>query len=161
MGTVHQLHEIVRCCLAGQPLDNGLARWLGGLLDDFLKRRVQTLEAAIGLTQGRGGIPWWLELAIRQRDSALRELAGRFLGDVSTHAQAKTIRILALRYAGTSWRADKTLRKVPQRYVGTPQEWLWQAFHSGARMPISERQLRSVLRPFASGLDASRKGAQQ
>jgi hypothetical protein len=148
LSTIHLLHEIAQRCLTGQPLEPGSARWLGVLLDDFLAHRVGSLEDAIGLAQDRGGVPWWLELAIRKRDAALRELAVRFLGKATAQVQARRVRMLAIRYAEVSWQADKSLHAVPERYVGTPNEWLWRAFHAGARMPIGERQLRSILRPI-------------
>jgi hypothetical protein len=148
LSTIHLLHEIAQRCLTGEPLEAGSARWLGGLLDDFLAHRVDSFEDAMGLAQDRGGMPWWLELAIRKRDAALRELAARFLGNATVRVQARRIEMLALRYAESCWQADRSLHSVPQRYVGTPNEWLWLAFHSGARMPIGERQLRSILPPM-------------
>lgn len=148
LSTICLLNEIAQQCLTGQPIEPGSARWLGGLLDDLLAHRVDSFEDAIGLAQDRGGVPWWLELAIRKRDSALRELAARFFGSATLQVQARRVHMMAIRYAGTSWQADKSLHAVPQRYIGTPNEWLWQAFHSGARMPIGERQLRSILRPI-------------
>ena len=145
LGAIQYLGEIAQRCLKGQPLDEETARWLGRLLDDFLARGSRAFEEAQGLVQGRGGVPWWLEFAIRRRDAALRELARRFLGDLHLSAQAKSIRTLAIRYAASTWHTDKDLHEVPAPYIGTPQEWLWYAFHSGARMPTGERQLRSVL----------------
>jgi hypothetical protein len=161
LSTVHLLHEIAQRCLTGQPLEPGSARWLGGLLDDFLAHRIDSLEDAMGLAGDRGGVPWWLELAIRERDAALRELAVRFLGKATVRVQARRVRMLAMRYAEASWQADKSLDAVPQRYIGTPNEWLWRAFHSGARMPIGDRQLRSILRPIrpkSNALNPFRKG---
>jgi hypothetical protein len=34
---------------------------------------------------------------------------------------------------------------MPETYEGTPLEFLWRAFKSGAPMPIGERQLRRIL----------------
>ena len=139
------LCDIVERCRQGLPLDEEAQKWLAGLLDDFLTRGFAAFEEALGIVQGRGGVPWWLELAIRRRDAALRELAHRFFGDLNLSAQAKSVYTLAIRYAASTWNADKSLNEVPRHYLGTPHEWLWHAFHSGARMPIGERQLRSVL----------------
>ena len=74
--TIQQLHEIAKRCLSGMPLDDGLARWLGASLDRFLNHRARTIEDAMGLRFPRGGVPWWMEEAIRKRDAALRELRG-------------------------------------------------------------------------------------
>ena len=59
-----------------------------------------------GLRGPRGGIPWWLEEAIRCRDHALRELASSFLMDQPTSQQVRWIRLASVRYAGTAWRHD-------------------------------------------------------
>lgn len=144
-GMLQYLRDIAQRCLEGRPLDRTAAMWLGRLLNDFLSRGSRALEEAVGMVQGHGGIPWWMEYAIRHRDAALRELARRFLGDLCVSAQARSIHAMAVRYAATAWLTDRTLADLPSRYAGTPNEWLWRAFHSGARMPIGERQLRSVL----------------
>jgi hypothetical protein len=34
---------------------------------------------------------------------------------------------------------------MPPAYAGTPKEFLWQAFQSGAPMPLGERQLRNIV----------------
>jgi hypothetical protein len=34
---------------------------------------------------------------------------------------------------------------VPDAYAGTPREYLWRAFSSGAAMPLSERQVRNIV----------------
>ena len=148
LSTIHLLHEIAQRCLTGEPLKPESARWLGGILDDFLEHRIDSLEDAMGLAQDRGGLPWWLELAIRKRDAALRELAIRFLGTATVRVKARRVRLMAVRYAEACWQADRSFNAVPQRYIGTPNEWLWRAFRSGARMPIGERQLRSILTPI-------------
>ena len=144
--TIQNLREISRRCEAGEPLDVELARWLGHSLTLFLERQAYTLEEAIGLHFGRGGVPWWLEDAMRRRDTALRELADAYLKGLSTAARARAIHREALRYAASSWRADRERREMPQWYAGTIHEGLWRAFKSGAPMPLGERQLRTILR---------------
>jgi hypothetical protein len=86
-----------------------------------------------------------MEEAIRTRDAALRELAERFHAERSVSRQAQEIRLRALRYAASAWRFDRERDAMPERYRGTPTECLWRALKSGAAMPISERQLRSIL----------------
>ncbi len=86
-----------------------------------------------------------MEEAIRARDGALRELAGRFHGARSVSGQAQEIRRRALRYATSAWRFDSARSAMPERYAGTQKEYLWHAFKSGAAMPICERQLRNLL----------------
>jgi len=120
-------------------------RWLGRSLHDFLAHRCRSVDEALGLRFPRGGVPWWREEATRARDAALRELAARYLADLSVTAQARRIRQLSLRFAACGWRTDEAKKAMPARYRGTPKEWLWRAFASGAPMPIRERQLRNIL----------------
>ena len=145
LSAINNLREIARCCQAGETLDANLASWLGSSLEQFLVRRYRTIEDALGLRAARGGVPWWLEDAMRQRDASLRRLAERFFGSRSSSAQAKQIRLLAVRYSASAWRHDRDNEEMPEGYRGKPSEWLWRAFKSGAPMPICERQLRHIL----------------
>lgn len=142
---IDNLREIARCCHNGEPLEQDTAMWLGNSIEDFLDRKCATIEEALGLIFPRGGIPWWREEANRRRDAALRKLARRFYADHSISAKSKAIHTASCRYAASSWRFDKNRNQVPDTYVGTPKEYLWDAFDSGATMPISERHLRSIL----------------
>jgi len=143
--TIQQLHEIAERCLSGMPLDDGLARWLGTSLDRFLKHRARTIEDAMGLRFPRGGVPWWMEDAIRKRDAALRELARRFYPQLPIAAQAREIHRLAIRYASSVWLREHEAITPPPSHEGTRLQWLWAAFKAGAAMPLGERQLRHVL----------------
>ena len=145
LSTINNLREIARRCQAGEALDDSLARWLGSSLEQFLVRRYRTIEDALGIRAPRGGIPWWLEEAMRQRDAALRNLADQMFGALSPTAQAKRIYTLAVRYCSSSWRHDSNSELMPLNYRGKSTEWLWRAFKSGAPMPIGERQLRHIL----------------
>ncbi len=145
LSTIGNLREIVRRCQTGQVLDANLAHWLGASIERFLSRQSESIEDALGLRAPRGGVPWWLEEAMRQRDAALRNLADHFFGSLSSSAQAKRIRMLAIRYGASAWRHDQDRDEVPVGYHGKPHEWLWRAFKSGAPMPICERQLRNIL----------------
>ena len=143
--TVEKLREITRRCKSGEALSAELAGWLGTSLEEFLVRRSRTIEDALGLRTERGGIPWWLEDAMRRRDAALRSLAHHFLGTHSLTARARQIHVLAVRYGASSWLRDNGSETMPSSYSGKASEWLWRAFKSGAPMPICERQLRHIL----------------
>ena len=143
--TIERLRVIARRCVTGEPLGSDLGQWLGDSLQAFLSHRQHSLDAALGLRWAKGGVPWWLEEAIRERDRALRELASRFFDGLSTAAQAKRIRMLSLRYGASAWRQERNCAKPPSEIGGTPKEWLWRAFKSGAAMPLGERQLRNIL----------------
>jgi hypothetical protein len=45
----------------------------------------------------------------------------------------------------SAWRIDRNYEDMPPAYAGTPKEFLWQAFQSGAPMPLGERQLRNIV----------------
>ncbi len=143
--TIDNLRDISRRGVAAQPLSDEQLRWLGRSLMNFLAHRCRSVDEALGLRFARGGVPWWLEEAMRKRDAALRELAARFHGGCSVSTQARAIRTAAIRYAAAAWRRDRDSEAMPGHYVGAAQEWLWRAFASGAPMPIGERQLRHVL----------------
>lgn len=141
---VERLREIAIRCLNGQPLDRRHSRWLGGALESYLGKDSSSLEEALGLRYGRGGVPWWREAALRQRDAALRALAAEYFADLSPCCRSRRIAELAGRYAATGWRKDREAPDMPARYAGTPTEYLWQAFKSGAAMPLGERQIRNI-----------------
>ncbi len=145
MLVIDDLREIARCCRKGEPMDERLTRWLGGALESFLTQDSRSLEEAMGLRSPQGGVPWHLEEALRHRDAALRQLAARFCDGATVSAQAKQIHTWSLRYAAASWRFDRNREEMPAHYRGTEKALLWQAFKSGARMPICERHLRNIL----------------
>lgn len=142
---IEHLREISRCCLDGKPLRADLSKWLGATLQGYLERRDHSLEDAFGLRFPQGGVPWWREEAIRERDRAIRALAARYFPGLSTYAKARAIRAIASRYGCTAWIRDRTLRAMPERYRGTAKAYLWRAFRSGAAMPLGLRQLQNVL----------------
>ena len=140
------LREIARCCLVGEPLKADLARVLGTALQEFLGRRQPTIESALGISSMRGGISWLTAEANWARDNALRNLAEIACKGQSVAAQARSIYLLSIRYAASAWPRDRDRPVAPEKYAGTIHGWLWQAFKSGARMPVGERQLRNILR---------------
>ena len=100
---------------------------------------------ALGLAPMPGTNAWWTDLAIETRDAALRTMAIRFWPDRRVASQAYQIERRASRYAASSWRFDRERSDMPECYAGTETEWLWLAFASGATMPLSKRQLQSIL----------------
>lgn len=141
------LRDIREACLQQRHLSEEQLQWLGKSLDAFLSHRCETLRQAFGIQQDRGGVPWWLEGAMRQRDRALRQLSERFFPDLSITGKSKAIENLARRYAASAWRFDREKLEMPTAYHDTVREYLWQAFKSGAHMPVSERHLRNLLVP--------------
>ena len=143
--SINNLRQIKGSCLAAEPLDSDLADWLGEAIEGYLTQKFRTLEEALGLIFPRGGIPWWREEAMHERDGALRFLAETYLGNLATAGRAREICTAATRYGATAWRFDGERRDMPEDYRGTPKECLWRAFKSGAPMPVGERQLRNIL----------------
>ncbi len=140
-----RLEEIARRCQAGEPLPPDHSNWLGAAIDSYLDKATGSLEEALGLRYGRGGVPWWREKELRERDDALRKLAETFFADLGICKRSAEIAKLALRYGASAWRHDRAGRDMPKTYANTPHEYLWRAFRSGAAMPLSERQVRNIL----------------
>lgn len=142
---VDRLREIARRCLNGEPLDIDHSQWLGDALESYLGKDAASLEEALGLRYGRGGVPWWREAALRERDQALRDMAQHcFDADIGPCCRSQLMAEMAQRYAATAWRIDRRLDTMPDHYRGTAREYLWRAFRSGAAMPLGERQIRNV-----------------
>jgi hypothetical protein len=145
--SIENIRVLATLCRTREPLPEALASWLATSLQSFLDRRCASLNDAFGLRNARGGVPWRMEASMRERDLALRSLAERHFADLSTSAQATRIHLLSKRYEASSWRFDRTNETMPRAYTGTPHEFLWRAFKSGAAMPLGTRQLRTILGP--------------
>jgi hypothetical protein len=150
---IKQLREIAKRCACGQPLHEDLSRWLAECLERFLAHQAESIEEALGIQSMRGGIPWWREEAIRQRDALLRLLALRHFSGLSLTRRSREIYLLARRYAETAWRFDRNLPAMPDRYRHKPQELLFQAFRLAAPMPVCERHLRTILQGLEQAKD--------
>lgn len=144
---LERLRDIARRCGDGQPLDAEDAVWLRTCLEKFLSHQAASIHTALGLRFPRGGVPWWMEEAIRKRDAALRELAVRHCAADSTAGCARWLSRLSRRYAAARWRFDRERNEMPAHYLGSAHEQLWHAFKSGAAMPLGERHLRAILGP--------------
>jgi hypothetical protein len=145
LGNIETLHAIHSRCAGDMPLTPGLRSWLANSLGRYLGHDCDNLNEAFGVIQGHGGVPWWRERAIRERDEALRALSQEVYSDFSVYSRAKSIHALTARYQTTCWPRDRLLDEMPERYRGTPKAHLWRAFRSEAKMPISERRLRTLL----------------
>ena len=145
LANVEALYAVHRCCTSERPLPVELRDWLAESIGRYLEHDCDNLNEAFGVIQGHGGVPWWLERAIRVRDSALRALAHAHFSDLSVYGRAKMIASLSERYATTGWPRDQALNRLSEHHRGTPREHLWRAFRSGAKMPVSERRLRTLL----------------
>src|SRR4051794_9031776 len=142
---IDNMRSVAQLCQRRQPLPEPLAAWLANSLQAFLESRTPSLNDAFGIRNARGGIPWRTEMCIRQRDAALRSLVAAFLMGELVSRQAERIHLLSCRYAASAWRFDRERAEMPASYMGTPQEFLWLAFKSGATMPLCKRQLRTIL----------------
>jgi len=145
LANIQTIRAIEHRCRTQKPLSAEQSEWLGKALSAFLDHRCPSIDSALGLGNPRGGVPWWLEEAIRKRNAELCALARAWFADLSASAQAEQIWKLATRYAASAWRFDQDLEEMPAHYTDTPKHHLWAAFASGAAMPLGKRQLRSVL----------------
>lgn len=145
LGKIETLRAIHNRCVGDLPLTPDLRSWLASSLGRYLGHDCDNLNEAFGLIQGHGGVPWWREHAIRQRDEALRALSREHYGDLSVYGRAKAIAEISRRYQAICWPRDRLLHEMPERYRGTPKAALWRAFRSEAKMPVSERRLRTLL----------------
>ena len=145
LAAIKNLREIRERCHDGAPLDPSLSHWLAESLDRFFGHRCHSIDDALGLRQPRGGVPWWLIESMYARDGALRDLAALVAEGAALSIQAREVRRITVRYGASAWRHDRERDEMPARYRGTPRELVWQAFKSGAPMPLGERQLRNIL----------------
>ncbi len=145
LANIETLYAIHTRCADGLPLTPDLRSWLASSLDRYLGHTCDNLNEAFGVIQGHGGVPWWRERAIRERDAALRALSCGHYRDISVYSRAKAIAAISRRYQTTCWPRDRQLEEMPEHYRGTPKEHLWRAFRSEAKMPVSERRLRTLL----------------
>jgi hypothetical protein len=146
---IQALSRLRDFCRSNEPIPHDLREWLGQSIELFLKQDACDLDEAFGVARFRGGIPWWMTRSISERDTALRQLVKHHLSDLSLSAQARQVHRLSRRYEAVAWSRDQRLEFMPARYRGTEFEWLWLAFRSGGRMPVSERHLRTILRGAA------------
>ena len=154
---IKQLREIAECFRLGIDLPDDLAEWLEQALREFLDHRCRSVDEALGLRFAKGGVPWWLEEGMRVRDAAFRTLADRFLSHESVSGRAARIHTMSVRFAAANWPHDRDAAAMPDRYLGTPMEYLWHAYKSAAPMPLGERRLRSILAglPDPTGSDGA------
>ena len=145
LANIETLRAIERRCRDQEPLSTEQSQWLANALSAVLQHRSPSVDIALGLRYPRGGVPWWLEEAIRKRNGALCDLAASCFAGLSASAQADQIWKLATRYAASAWRFDRKSEDMPEEYAGTAKSYLWEAFTSGAAMPLGKRQLRTVL----------------
>jgi len=145
MHSLGNLREIARVCQMGEPLPASLAFWLSKSLETFLGQDCDSLNEAFGLRNKKGGVSWRWAANIQARDEALYNLAARHFAHLSASSQAAEIHKAALRYATSRWRFDRETETMNSDYRGTPKEFLWLAFKSGATMPLCQRRLRTIL----------------
>ena len=145
IGNIQALDNIRTRCSRGLPLPAELRRFLAEALGRYLEQDCGSLNEAFGVIQGHGGLPWWREQAIRERDAALTALSRNYFANQVPGKRAREVSRLSRRYASACWPRDRALDAMPAHYRGSPNEHLWRAFKSRAKMPISERHLRTLL----------------
>ena len=150
LNSIEALSKVRQSCINNTPIPREIQLWLAGSIGRYLDHSTKDLDRAFGLNTSRGGVPWWLVRGIQERDTALRKLAATHLPDLQIPAQAREIERLSKKFASCNWQRDKNQKQMPNLYQGSYRECLWIAFQSGARMPLSERHIRNVLKVEAS-----------
>lgn len=145
MGNIRVLHDIRSRCAKARPLTRAQRDWLARSLGRFLAQDCGDLDTAFGMLNSHGGVSWRHAEAIRTRDTALRALADARFAGLRISRRARALAWMCRRYQSTCWPRDRRAARMPERYRGTAKEHLWRAFRSGAKMPVSERHLRTVL----------------
>ncbi len=145
LSSIEALQDIRTRCAGDDPLTPDLRKWLADSIGRYLAHECDDLDSAFEVVHGHGGVPWWREAAIRDRNAALRALSREHFDALSVYGRAKAVAEVAQRYETTCWPRDRWSDQMPERYRGTPKEHLWCAFKSAAKMPVSERHLRSLL----------------
>ena len=84
-------------------------------------------------------------LTHRRRFTDLSEQEVLALAISSEEDDARIYETYAERLRADYPQSAKLFDEMPERYRGTQKEHLWRAFRSEAKMPISERRLRTLL----------------
>jgi hypothetical protein len=144
--SIAKLRELIKVAESGELGE--LGDWLAPRLTRYLENAQTgaTLDQALGLTVGPGGMPWWREQALRQRDDAIRKLADRYFGALDLNGQADEILTAIRRYRGSRWSHDRSKDHMPESYAGTRSELLYEALRRGAgNIPESKKHLLRIL----------------
>ena len=91
-------------------------------------------------------MPWWRGESLKARDDAIRRLAEQHFGNLDLNSQADEILQTIRRYRRGRWRFDREKDNIPEGYVGTPDELLYEALRrGGGDVPESKRHLLRIL----------------
>ncbi len=140
---VAKLRELLAIAEAGEL--EGLGRRSAPRLNHYLTNAQHgtTLDQALDLTVGPGGVPWHAREAMAERDAAILALA-KYLPDLKPSAQAAQIATWSRRYVASAWRFDKDKTDMPDHYRGTEKEPLYKALKAFPRFPKASR-IKSIL----------------
>ena len=143
---IDRLRELLNVAEGGELGE--LGQWLAPRLNDYLARASEgaTLDEALGLAAGRGEAPWYTKAAMTERNDAIRELANQHFDNLDLTGQADAILQAIRRYRGGRWRFDREKDNIPEGYVGTPDELLYEALRrGGGDVPESKKHLLRIL----------------
>lgn len=143
MAAMDALRSIASALREGRPVSFKLVAWFSDAVAKYGAEAQNgvSLCGALGIAPRQAERPWWLDMALRQRDDALRAHARLIAAGQSTRAAALIIRSALLRYESTRWRLDRTL---PIEAIPQERRQLAYALKSGAKVP-GLRQLQSIL----------------
>jgi hypothetical protein len=115
-------------------------RWLAGVVAHFLAG--EPLAEALGAEKPDGAA-----VRRRLRDDALKALAAHFPGSIA--GRVKEVRRAIRRYETTRWRrVDRHRASMPAAYVGTLDQFLFEALAAGCgKVPLGRTRLYEILWP--------------
>jgi hypothetical protein len=141
-----RLRRIADCARAGAPLGDDGA-WLADGIDRYLAKAREgwSLDDALCISPVSTSEAWWTKEDRERCHDQLRQLHRTFCPGAVSQAAAEVARLIR-RYASSSWKFDQGRSVCPDRYEGTPNAILFEAFKAmqGA-VPGGERQLRRIL----------------
>ena len=144
--SVEKLRELLAVAESGQLA--ALGTWLLPRLENYLTNAPHgtTLDEALDLTVAPGGLPWWRQEELDQRNVAFRDLAKKHFGNLDLNGQADEILRAARRYRGGRWRFDRSTEFNSKKYADLRSQLLYEAFwHGDGDVPDSKRQICRIL----------------
>jgi hypothetical protein len=141
-----RLRRIADRAGAGAPLGADGA-WLADGIDRYLAKAREgwSLDDALSISPTSTGEAWWAKEDRERCHDQIRQLHRAFCPGSVSQAAGEIARLIR-RYASSSWKFDQGRSVCPERYAGTPNAILFEAFKAmqGA-VPGGERQLRRIL----------------
>jgi hypothetical protein len=141
---IRRLHRIRTTLAAGERLLPDDREWLSVGIDDYLDRRYQTLDFALGIVRTPGRCDARTAAAKARRDNLIREMARTFFPGWSVRQQGLEIDSCLRRYHASAWQSGRIASECPSCHRSTPQEFCWLILKARDHCP-SAKHIERVL----------------